>query len=414
MASNKKTPADIIEEKRLEKSNDELDLILSEENSLGEVYDEIHSLEVDQYFKEKTSISGLALIELFFLRTEQEAEAARNDKSKIYEDTNPAPGPEKISRMKDTIREWVRSWVISGDLLILKGDINQDFNSCYFPSEKVFRCVGNYEVLVALRTARFVLDEKLKEWVESIAESEQAKPEPGPEPTQIDPEAFVKSLMFCYSDPDVFIAEAGKRPTPFTLQSIGFHKPEGTIAQEFISILNNPIGPEYELGASHSYLSSGGRNIGDVSSSGTYESEYDEDLSDQISSGISEVPQKTENKSYRAKQRRRDEINKKLCQFIEKEFGITLGDEFKLYEIIPGARAGMCRFKFQNRKITPINTESYSKMTKDQILKKIKILSNLDDEESSDEYMGLITYAKNQGIPKDEIERYINPISLEK
>ncbi len=189
MTSQKKTPADIIEEKRLENSNDELDLILSEDNSPGEVYDEIHSLEIRQYLKEKPSISGLELIERLFLKTEQEAEAAKNNKSGSYNEENPAPGPEKISRMKNTVREWVKSWVISGDLLIFEGDINQDFDSCYFPSKKVFRCVGNFDVLVRLRKAGFVVDKMLETHInESLKPEAGTKPQEPAVPTQSEPE----------------------------------------------------------------------------------------------------------------------------------------------------------------------------------------------------------------------------------
>ena len=231
-----------------------------------------------------------------------------------------------------------------------------------------------------------------------------------------DIEAFLKNLKFCYSEPHVFINEAGKRPVPFTLHSIGFHSPDGVIAQDFISILNKSNGPFYELGASHSYPGSGRRQIKDVSLEGVCESQDEEEGEPETSTGLSEVHLKTENAKYRARKKRLESINKKICQFIEKIFSITLGDGFKLYENIAGQKRGVYRFKFQTRKIAPVDPESYSGMTLDQILKKLKTLSQTEktdnddiNEKDTDEYLNLFRHAINQGIPESEIVNHIKP-----
>jgi len=277
--------------------------------------------------------------------------------------------------------------------------------------------MNQQEILLWLKDEGCRIPSGLETFLGHWGSKAEATPTEEPVNEPVDPEAFVKSLKFYYLEPDVFISEAGKRPIRFTLESMGFHQPTGITAKDFISILRGRNGPEYDLGPSHSYLDSAGRNIKDVGSSDTYDdSPGDEDLDDQISSGISEVPQKIENSDYRVRQQRRDSISKKIFQFIEKEFKVTLGDGFKLYEITPEAKPGMCKFKFKNRKITAVDPESYSGMTLEQTLIKLKILSQTEKTEDFDvndnntiEAINLCQHALKLGASELEIDQFLDP-----
>jgi len=245
-------------------------------------------------------------------------------------------------------------------------------------------------------------------------ESEEPTSSPQLGPKEQNMEAFVRGLYFCYSEPYVLIRKAGKRPVPFTLKSIGFQKPEGVTAHDFISILNEKNGPYYELGPSHSYLGSGGTNFQDVSLDGTYELEDDDARESNVSTGISEVPQKIPRPEYRTRRERLKQIDKTLRKFTEREYGVNLGEGFHLYEKCDDKGRGVYRFKFQTRKATPLNSDSCSGMGREQILEKLKILSSLetadDDAENDnnvDEYMNVYKQAISKGITEKEIENYI-------
>jgi hypothetical protein len=228
-------------------------------------------------------------------------------------------------------------------------------------------------------------------------------------------EEFIRGLTFYFTDPCVFAREPNKKATPYTLPSIGFKKPEGVTAQNFIEILRNPMGPYYSLGPSHSNTGAGGRNISDVGTSGEYVPEETEDgegidgPSDRISTGLHIIAdddaQRTEIPEYRSRKSRLIDIDKKLHNFIEKEFDMPLGADFKLYSNAPEKGHGEYRFKFQTKSCKAINTDKFQSMDKDSILMKLKILNNIGDEESVDEFMVLYTYAKKKGISDDELNK---------
>jgi len=294
-----------------------------------------------------------------------------------------------------------------------------------FPPKKFFHWVVDHEILKRLeglglsiserahRFARFVHAERADDLLQETPTTSIAPPaQSGSEP--VDLETFVMSLKFCYVEPYVFIGEAGKRPTPFTLPSIGFHNPGGVHAQDFISILNERNGPYYSLGPSHSYPS--GLNIKDVSSDGKREPQSGEDGEEsEDSTGFSEVPQKIEIPDYRKNKARLEEINKKICQFIEKEFRKNLGDGFKLYQLCEHKESGVYKFKFQTRKISPVTADSYAGMDDKQILQKLQTLSkavdsisDADNDDAINKYMALYTQAIERKISEAEIDRHIN------
>jgi len=254
----------------------------------------------------------------------------------------------------------------------------------------------------------------------------QAKPEPSvstktgevnqPIEVNIDADAFVRRLKFYYSEPDVFISEAGKRPIRFTLESIGFHKPDGVLADDFVLILKERNGPSYDLGKSHSYLGSGGQNFQDVSSDGQYEYPDDDARKSGDSTGLNEVPQKTENPDYRKRKTRLKDINKKIREFIEKEFSIMMGEKFKLYEKQVDKGSGTYQFKFQTRRMSSANITAYARMTEKQILEKLEKLSNAvtsntdtENENTINDYMSLYQHAISKGISESKIENSITP-----
>jgi len=182
MARKKKTPADKAEAKRLKKSDAESDSIFDNDPILGDVFDDIQAMEdrkFSQYPEQRTVITGAQFIDLLFQHTEEEAELAKIGKSKIYK-RNHEPFPEKIARLKFFVRSCIANWVKSGDLLILQGDVDRDFDSCEFPPKGLFRCIGEKRILDTMRGINLVVDERLESRIQESSKPEPSQPEPGP------------------------------------------------------------------------------------------------------------------------------------------------------------------------------------------------------------------------------------------
>jgi len=255
------------------------------------------------------------------------------------------------------------------------------------------------------------------------AQTEPGQPEPEREPPAevksdpFDSDVFVKGLTFYFADPCVFIIAPNKRPTPYTLPSMGFAMPSGVTAQDFISILMNSIGPYYSLGPSHSRVGAQGKNIADIGTDGKYvpesmENEGDKSEGSRVSTGMRIVAddeaQKTEIPEYRAKMERLKVINNKIRHFLEKEFGVDLGKGFKLYKNVPERGNGEYRFNFQTKMFKSVSADCFSGMDKPMILEKLATLSNMGDDESLSEYMAIFNHAIKRGISEDEIDNQIN------
>ena len=228
----------------------------------------------------------------------------------------------------------------------------------------------------------------------------------------VDSKAFVRTLKFCYYEPYVFISKAGKRAVPFTLRSIGFHSPSGIQAEDFIGILTERDGPEYGLGASHSYAGGRGQNIQDIASDRTIEYLDDKARDSRKSTALSSSPQKIENSDYRKKKTRLEDIDEKIRKFIEKEFSVNLGKKFKLYEKLPDKGSGIYRFKFQTKTKASLNNASYSSisaMDERKTLKELERVSSIDNEDALDDLMKFLEHANEIGISQDKIDLALTP-----
>ncbi len=376
---------------------------------LNQIWAEIQRREIGevvQFEENRTVISGLELMNLFFKPTRDEIKAAEIQASIVYADS-PPPLLETIGRMERLVMDCIGDGVTSGNLKLVEGNLKQDFDTCQFPAKDAFLLIKQRNILPTLRDEDILIRPALLKILAPSVSPAQS----GGEPDDI--EDFVRSLTFYFSDPCIFVRAPNRRFTPHTLPSIGFRKPDGVTAQDFISILTNSSGPSYSLGPSHYF--SGGRNMRDVSSDGTCEPQSNEDHEDGVKTGIHEEPQKIEISDYQKKKARLKDINKKLCQFIKKEFGLPLKSKFNLYELNPSKGAGEYKFKFQTQAIKAVKTDAFLGMEKSEILKELKILSCLDDEkdtkkleENIGKYAALVQYAKKKDITDDEIDRHIN------
>jgi len=141
-----------------------------------------------QYYQKETEITGLEIINLLFVGTEDEVKESQHGTSNFYEKDD-TPLPETISEVKNNIRIWIISWVHSGDLIPLNGDVDRDFDSCIFPPKDLFYYIGEKGVLDTLRENKLVVDDGLEKLTKAFPKPKATtKPQEPIAPTPPEPE----------------------------------------------------------------------------------------------------------------------------------------------------------------------------------------------------------------------------------
>jgi len=384
MPSENKTPADIAEEERLKKADAESDSLFDNDPLLGDAYDHNHAmdkLELSQYLKQITVITGAKIISLLFQHVEEEAKLAKIGKSKIYL-RNHEPFPEKISDFKDFVRRCIASWVKSEDLPIFEGDVDGDFDTCIFPPNCIFYLLGEKDVLKTLtQDNNLVVDKILVTHIKQSPKPEagtkpqeptiSAKPEPEAPPKTQEPEAqkpsksqsegavaFVKSLqVWNENDVEVIIKQPGKKPAIYTPSNLGFDSPTTDEWKALLGILKNG---EFQF-----------------------------------------------NSSEKAKKSMYSRINKKLCSSFEIQFKLNVPDVFKLFKLVSGQQ-GVRKPIFQtpgNQSEVDVGADiDYSGYDKAQILEEIRKLTVSSDQDDLVKLAKAAEHAKSIGIEDDEIK----------
>ena len=161
MSSKKKTLADIIEEE-LKKFDAKPDLF-ADDPICEQAYDEAQNKANQQFNKDtkKKTIKGAEIINLLLFGTE------------------PAPLLETIPRWRKYLRECITGWVHIGDLIILKGDVDDDFNNCVFRTNDLYYCIREMGILDEMRDENLVVDKKLEKSVEVTSEELSEEKEDG-------------------------------------------------------------------------------------------------------------------------------------------------------------------------------------------------------------------------------------------
>jgi hypothetical protein len=158
---------------------------------------------------------------------------------------------------------------------------------------------------------------------------------PIPEPKAEECENFVRALRFYFeNENEIRINEPRKKPKTFNHQSLGFDRATTDEWQWFIRLIEGPD-HFYRYGPSKK----GHQKI----------------------------------KAYDANRVRLREINKKLVGFFKREYGLDMSDGYKVYEKAAEEGPGVFRFKFKAG--TNIEKSKYDRYTKDELLKKLKTLS---------------------------------------
>jgi len=160
MTQKKKTLADIIEEE-LKKFDAKPDLF-ADDPVVGQAYDEAQNKgkqKINKPTKKKT-ITGAEIIDLLLSRTE------------------PAPLLETIPRWRKYLRECITGWVHIEDLIVLKGDVDDDFNNCVFRTNDLYYCIREMGILDEMREEKLVVDEKLETLIQESSKPEPTQPEP--------------------------------------------------------------------------------------------------------------------------------------------------------------------------------------------------------------------------------------------
>ncbi len=130
-------------------------------------------------------------------------------------------------------------------------------------------------------------------------------------------EDFIKRLEFFYeNDSEIKIKEPGKRAKSFGFDSLGFKNNQTKQWKSLIELLNDP-NHEFALGRAGKKNSS-------------------------------------ESKTYYARRNILSSLNKKLIEFLRKEYSLQIPEGYKLYEKCPEKGSGIYKFKFN------ILKESYS------------------------------------------------------
>jgi hypothetical protein len=185
-------------------------------------------------------------------------------------------------------------------------------------------------------------------------------------------DGFIKGLIvFCESDSDIKIQEAGKRAKSFGLDSLEFRDNQTKEWKYFQEILKHP-NHIFALGPA------GGENS-------------------------------TERKTYNARRSVLIAINKKLIEFFKKEFGLQIPEEYKFYEIYPKKGPGIYKFKFgiPKESYSPERLEAQYEALKDFELKeKIKDLAKrykkAYDEKCEANLVAATKVAQRRGILSDD------------
>ena len=107
---------------------------------LNQIWDEIQQREIGevaQFEENRTLISGLEIKRLLFKQTRDETKATEIKASNVYADS-PPPLPETLDRLEGLVKDCIADWVAVDDLKLVKGDLEQDFDTCQFPAKDMF------------------------------------------------------------------------------------------------------------------------------------------------------------------------------------------------------------------------------------------------------------------------------------
>ena len=170
-----------IERERQRDSDDELASIVNNEN-LEHVYDEIQNKEageISQFEENRKLIYGREIIDLCFKWTRDESEAAEIGASNVYADS-PPPLPGTVERMKKLVKACIADGVTVGDLKLVKGDMEQDFDTCQFPATDTFLLIKQRNILSTLRDEGILIRPDLEAMVDD-AERADVSPQDTPE-----------------------------------------------------------------------------------------------------------------------------------------------------------------------------------------------------------------------------------------
>jgi len=131
---------------------------------LNQIWDEIQQREIGevaQFEENRTLISGLEIKRLLFKQTRDETKATEIKASNVYADS-PPPLPETLDRLEGLVKGCIADWVAVDDLKLVKGDLEQDFDTCQFPAKDMFLLIKQKNILSTLLDEGILIHPGLK------------------------------------------------------------------------------------------------------------------------------------------------------------------------------------------------------------------------------------------------------------